>query len=89
MTYPEAPEPGLQQGLHFADKFGDAFLGVAEEHHALFVGVQVVVHAGKTGAHAALEDDDGFGALHFEIEVILSGCRTSRGILRRRSVYQP
>src|SRR5438552_2373183 len=55
-----------QERLHFADELGEAVLGVAEEHHALFVVVQVVVHAGEAGAHAAFEDDDGLGAFDFQ-----------------------
>src|SRR6516162_2364500 len=36
----------------------EALLGVPEQHHALGVVVQVVVHAGEAGAQAPLEHDD-------------------------------
>src|SRR5438045_2379078 len=56
----------LYQGFHFRNELGDADLRVAEQHHAFLVVVQLVVDAGEARPHAALEDDDGFRAIHFE-----------------------
>src|SRR5438046_7501924 len=55
-----------QERLHLADELGEAVLGVAEEHHALLVVVQVVVDAGEARAQAALQDDDRLGAVDLQ-----------------------
>src|SRR2546428_5022735 len=64
-----------QERLHLADELGEAVLGVAEEHHALLVVVQVVVDAGEARAHAAFEHDDGLGAVHLEDRHAVEGAR--------------
>src|SRR5437868_3206150 len=58
--------PTSKQRLHLPNHLRQALLGVAEEHHALLVVVEVVIDAGEAGAHAALEDDDRTGALHVQ-----------------------
>src|SRR6201986_5528617 len=53
----------LSQILH--DLFGH-FLGVAEEHHRVVAEEELVLDARITAAHAALDEEHGFGFLHVE-----------------------
>src|SRR5713226_3349574 len=52
--------------FHRRQQLVQTVLGVAEKHHALLVVIQFIVHAGETGTHAALENNDGFGSVHFK-----------------------
>src|SRR5579883_2025576 len=52
--------------LELGQQLREAVLCIAEKHHAFGVVVELVVHAGKTGTHAALQNDDGARAIHFE-----------------------
>ena len=54
------------QNLQFRGDLGDGGFCVTEEHRGLLVEVQVVVDAGESGAHRALEHDDGPRLVHVE-----------------------
>jgi hypothetical protein len=53
----------LRAQVGYREKLVEAVLGVAEEHHAFRIVVQVIVHAGEAGTHAALENDDRLGGV--------------------------
>src|ERR1700687_6171642 len=45
----------LLEFFHLTDELGEAVLGVAEQHHALLIVIQIIIHAGETRSHAAFE----------------------------------
>src|SRR2546426_11750020 len=55
-----------RNGAELFDDAGEDRLGVAEQHQGLVHVVQVVIDAGKTGAHTALNHHHGAGFIGFK-----------------------
>ena len=43
-----------------------AVLGVAEEHHAFFIVIQLIIHSGEARPHTTFEDHNRFGPVHLQ-----------------------
>src|SRR5207245_5757447 len=43
-----------------------AVLGVAEQHHAFLVVIQLIIHSGEARPHTTFEDHNRFGPVHLQ-----------------------